>query len=120
MNVQQANENLLMLCRDCRDTSKAERDAARLALEQAIEEESVSKYTDAVVQDSWGSENVRHVVFPSGRLHVATQPEATNRLGFTICGRVIPQRALVDTEIPERFRPKMCRQCEDIGLSEQR
>ena len=39
MNVQEANQRLLMLCRDSRDTSKAERDAARLALEQAIEEE---------------------------------------------------------------------------------
>ena len=43
MNVQQANQNLLLLCRDCRDTSKAERDAARLALEQAVEEENVSE-----------------------------------------------------------------------------
>ena len=40
MNVHEANQRLLMLCRDSRDTSKAERDAARLALEQAIEEET--------------------------------------------------------------------------------
>ena len=43
MNVEQANQNLLLLCRDCRDTSKAERDAARLALEQAIEEENLKE-----------------------------------------------------------------------------
>ena len=42
MSVQQANQNLLLLCRDSRDTSKAERDSARLALDQAIEEESVT------------------------------------------------------------------------------
>ena len=40
MNVHDANENLLLLCRDCRDTTKAERDAARLALERAIEDEA--------------------------------------------------------------------------------
>ena len=46
MNVQQANQNLSLLCGSLtgmRDTTKAERDAANLALKQAIEEESVKE-----------------------------------------------------------------------------
>jgi hypothetical protein len=80
----------------------------------------VSRYTDAVIEDSWGVEQVRHVLFPTFVLHVVPAPEAAGYLGFTHCGRMIPHRALLDGEIPERFRPPMCRHCEQIGLAEPR
>lgn len=80
----------------------------------------MSIYTSAIVEDSWGGEPVRHVMFPTYVLHAAPQQEFANRLGFTACGRMIPARALIDDEIPERFRPPMCRTCENLGLGEQR
>jgi hypothetical protein len=58
------------------------------------------------------TEGFRQVMFPAGMLHLATRQEFTNRLGFTVCGRMIPGFSLVNDEIPERFRPQVCLRCE--------
>jgi hypothetical protein len=60
----------------------------------------------------YDTEGLRNVVFPAGSLHLAERQEFANRLGFTACGRMIPQMSLVDYEIPERFRPQVCQRCE--------
>lgn len=75
----------------------------------------MSAYTEAVVEEAAMDRaqvgRMRHVLFPAGRLHVAWQPESADRLGFTLCGRMIPKTALVNQEIPGRFRPELCERC---------
>lgn len=76
----------------------------------------MSAYTEAIVEAAAGDMEllmrVRHIVFPSGVLHVAEQPEEADRLGFTLCGRMVPKTALVNEEIPNRFQPRLCGHCE--------
>ena len=70
----------------------------------------MTHYTD----HAWphDTEGLRQVMFPAGMLHLSPEHPVRFRMGFTACGRTIPHFSLVDDEIPERFKPRVCIRCE--------